>query len=87
MLIRWPLGFGSRLLIGGMKLHGDRMRFIRLEKGCSMIPSGGASRTRFQAAAMASFSSSVIHDFLVTEAKVENPPRRLDTVLEILKVC
>ncbi len=64
------------------------MRFVRPEKGFGMIPAGGAPRTQLQAAAAtASFSSSsLIHDFLVTEAKVENPPRRLGTVLEILKV-
>ncbi len=88
MLIRWKLGFGSRLLIGGMKkLHDGRMRFVRSEKGFGMISAVGVPKARLQSAATVSFSSSsLIHDFLVTEAKVENPPRRLSTVLEILKV-
>ncbi len=88
MLIRWPLGFGSRLLIGGMKYYGGRMRFVRPEKGFGTTLAGRAVRTGFQGAATtATFSSSsLIHDFLVTEAKVENPPPRLGTVLEILKV-
>ncbi len=88
MQVRWKLGFGSRLLIGGMKKsHSGTMRFIRSEKSFGMIPAVGVPKARLHVAATASFSStSIIHDCLVTEAKVENPPRRLSTVLEILKV-